>query len=105
MPAVTNVVFLLALELHLLDLAGPAQVFSTANELGYRYDLAYVAEVEEITTAQGLPVRARLDWPELTPASGPITQRAERWRASARGRTRSAGQVCWTAGTTPPTTT
>lgn len=68
MPAVTNVVFLLALELHLLDLAGPAQVFSTANELGYRYDLAYVAEVEEITTAQGLPVRARLDWPELTPA-------------------------------------
>jgi transcriptional regulator GlxA family with amidase domain len=61
----TKVVFFLLPKLHLLDLAGPAQVFSTANDLGHGYDLYYVAEVDEITTAQGIPVRAQLDWPEL----------------------------------------
>jgi transcriptional regulator GlxA family with amidase domain len=65
MPAVTHVVFLLVPKLHLLDLAGPAQAFFTANDLGYPYDLTYVAETEEIATAQGIPVRAELDWPEL----------------------------------------
>lgn len=64
----TQVVFFLVPKLHLLDLAGPAQVFSTANDLGYAYDLSYLAEVEEITTAQGIPIRPQLDWPELTPA-------------------------------------
>jgi transcriptional regulator GlxA family with amidase domain len=64
----TKVVFFLLPKLHLLDLAGPAQVFSTANDLGHGYDLYYVAEVDEITTAQGIPVRAQLDWPELGPA-------------------------------------
>lgn len=61
----TKVVFFLLPRLHLLDLAGPAQVFSTANDLGHGYSLYYVAEVEEIVTAQGIPVRAQLDWPEL----------------------------------------
>ena len=60
----SRVVFLLAPRLHLLDLAGPAQVFSTAAGLGYSLD--YVAECEEVPTAQGLPVRASTDWPELT---------------------------------------
>ena len=64
----TKVVFFLVPKLHLLDLAGPAQVFSTANDLGHSYDLYYVAEVGEITTAQGVPVKAQLDWPELGPA-------------------------------------
>jgi transcriptional regulator GlxA family with amidase domain len=64
----TKVVFFLVPKLHLLDLAGPAQAFSTANDLGYGYDLYYVAEAGEITTAQGVPIRARLDWPELGPA-------------------------------------
>jgi transcriptional regulator GlxA family with amidase domain len=63
----TQVVFLLVPKLHLLDLAGPAQVFSTANDLGYGYELSYVAEVDEIPTAQGVPVKARLEWPELGP--------------------------------------
>jgi transcriptional regulator GlxA family with amidase domain len=63
----TQVVFLLVPKLHLLDLAGPAQVFSTANDLGYGYSLTYVAEADEILTAQGVPVRARPDWPELGP--------------------------------------
>lgn len=51
--------------IHLLDLAGPAQVFSTANELGHRYELTYIGEVEEVLTAQGVPLRARLEWPRL----------------------------------------
>ncbi|GAA0580367.1 helix-turn-helix domain-containing protein [Kribbella sandramycini] len=62
-----RVVFLLVPKLHLLDLAGPAQVFTTANDFGYGYETSYVAEAEEIETAQGVPIRARLDWPELGP--------------------------------------
>lgn len=62
----TNVVFLLVPDLHLLDLAGPAQVFSSAAGLGHDYSLSYVAEHSEIMTAQGLPLRAAVSWPELT---------------------------------------
>ena len=61
----TRVVFLLVPQLHLLDLAGPAQVFSTAADLGYGYALRYVAEREDIPTAQGVPVRACVRWPDL----------------------------------------
>ncbi len=63
----TRVVFLLVPQVHLLDLAGPAQVFATAALHGYRYELHYVAEQEEVPTAQGLPVRAALVWPPLNP--------------------------------------
>jgi transcriptional regulator GlxA family with amidase domain len=62
---VTRVVFVLAPGLHLLDLAGPAQVFSTAAGLGYGYTMSYLAERPEVLTAQGLPVHAELRWPEL----------------------------------------
>jgi transcriptional regulator GlxA family with amidase domain len=61
---VIRVVFLLLPRLHLLDLAGPAQVFSTAADLGYGYALSYVAEREEVPTAQGVSVRAHVGWPE-----------------------------------------
>jgi transcriptional regulator GlxA family with amidase domain len=61
------VVFLLVPGVHLLDLAGPAQVFSTVAGLGHDYALHYVAEQPDIVTAQGLPVRAELSWPSLTP--------------------------------------
>jgi transcriptional regulator GlxA family with amidase domain len=64
---VTRVVFLLVPQLHVLDLAGPAQVFSTAADLGCEYTLWYVAEREEVPTAQGVPVRAQVVWPELSP--------------------------------------
>jgi transcriptional regulator GlxA family with amidase domain len=64
---VTHVVFLLVPRLHLLDLAGPAQVFSTAADHGLGYTLSYVAEQEDVPTAQGLPLRARVAWPRLTP--------------------------------------
>lgn len=60
-----RVVFLLVPQVHLLDLAGPAQVFSTVRELGLGYELHYVAEREEIPTAQGVPVRAEVEWPRL----------------------------------------
>jgi transcriptional regulator GlxA family with amidase domain len=60
-----KVVFLLVPRLHLLDLAGPAQVFSTAADFGYPYELSYVAEQEEVPTAQGLRLRAETTWPQL----------------------------------------
>ncbi len=67
-----EVVFLLVPKLHLLDLAGAAQVFSTAVDLlaedggtTAAYRLHFVAEDPEVTTAQGLPLRASTGWPEL----------------------------------------
>ncbi|MEU7423719.1 DJ-1/PfpI family protein [Streptomyces sp. NPDC040750] len=63
----SHIVFFLVPGVHLLDLAGPAQVFSTAAGLGHPYTLTYVAEQTLVTTAQGLPVTARLDWPDLGP--------------------------------------
>jgi transcriptional regulator GlxA family with amidase domain len=62
---VSQVVFLLIPGLHLLDLAGPAQAFSTARDLGHPYELRYVAETDEVATAQGVPVRATTAWPDL----------------------------------------
>ncbi|WP_062356478.1 GlxA family transcriptional regulator [Herbidospora yilanensis] len=56
----TLVVFALVDGVHLLDLAGPAQVFDTA---GYR--LAYVADHPQVMSAQGLPVVAGREWPAL----------------------------------------
>ncbi|MFI5844325.1 GlxA family transcriptional regulator [Catenuloplanes sp. NPDC051500] len=83
----TSVVFLLVPGLHLLDLAGPAQVFGTAG-----YDLHYVAEQEDVRSAQGLTMRARLDWPDadlivvpgwrVSPGAGFLTGRTlDRLRA------------------------
>ena len=61
----TRVVFLLIPRLHLLDLAGPAQVFSTAADHGLGYALDYVGEQEDVPTAQGVSLRAELAWPRL----------------------------------------
>ena len=61
-----KVIFLLMPRLHLLDLAGPAQVFSTAAGFGHPYELSYVSEQEDVTTAQGLRLRGETTWPELT---------------------------------------
>lgn len=61
-----RVVFLLVPKLHLLDLAGPAQAFSTAADFGHRYELSYVSEQEDVPTAQGVVLRASTTWPELT---------------------------------------
>jgi transcriptional regulator GlxA family with amidase domain len=64
----TRVVFLLVPGVHLLDLAGPAQVFYTAAGLGHGYELHYVAEQAEVRAAQGVPLRASVGWPALEPA-------------------------------------
>jgi transcriptional regulator GlxA family with amidase domain len=63
---VSTVVFLLAPFLHLLDLAGPAQAFSTATELGHDYQLRYVGEQHDVPTAQGVCLQASVVWPKLT---------------------------------------
>ncbi|MFD3374288.1 MULTISPECIES: GlxA family transcriptional regulator [unclassified Streptomyces] len=63
----SHIVFFLVPGVHLLDLAGPAQVFSTAADFGHPYTLSYVAERPQVSTAQGLPLVAGLDWPELGP--------------------------------------
>ncbi|GIF09976.1 transcriptional regulator [Actinoplanes teichomyceticus] len=57
------VVFVLTPQVHLLDLAGPAQVFSTAPG----YTLRYVAESATVPTWQGVVLHADLEWPALTP--------------------------------------
>jgi transcriptional regulator GlxA family with amidase domain len=80
---VTTVVFLLAPRMHLLDLAGPAQVFSTAADDGYPYTLCYVAEQPEIATAQGVVLRAGPDWPDLD--SGDLIV-VPGWRSPTLGR-------------------
>jgi transcriptional regulator GlxA family with amidase domain len=63
---VSRVVFFLVPGLHLLDLAGPAQVFSTAGDLGLGWTLHYVAEHQQVSTAQGVPLIAGRHWPDLT---------------------------------------
>jgi transcriptional regulator GlxA family with amidase domain len=64
----TQVVLLLVPGVHLLDLAGPAQAFSTAADHGRDYRLRYLAETPEVLTAQGLPVRTEVEWPQLSTA-------------------------------------
>ncbi|QVQ50876.1 DJ-1/PfpI family protein [Spiractinospora alimapuensis] len=63
----TLIVFLVTPRIHLLDLAGPAQVFSTAADMGLGYEIRYVSGDAEVTTAQGLPLRCDTTWPTLTP--------------------------------------
>ncbi|MEU9836556.1 AraC family transcriptional regulator [Streptosporangium sp. NPDC048047] len=62
-----RVVFLLIPRVHLLDVAGPAQVFSTAADLGHDYDLSYVSEDSPVATVQGLSLYAEHSWPDLEP--------------------------------------
>jgi len=64
---VRKVLFLLLPGVHLLDLAGPAQVFSTAADLGLGYELGYVAERPDVLSAQGMTLRVETRWPELGP--------------------------------------
>ena len=58
-----RVVFVLTPQLHLLDLAGPAQVFSTAPG----YTLGYVAEEPSVPSWQGVRLQASVEWPALDP--------------------------------------
>ncbi|MCD0453687.1 DJ-1/PfpI family protein [Actinocorallia sp. API 0066] len=62
-----KVVFLLLPGVHLLDLGGPAQVFSSATALGFPYTLHYVGEGGTVPSHQGLPLATEAEWPELDP--------------------------------------
>ncbi|GAB2460259.1 GlxA family transcriptional regulator [Streptosporangium sandarakinum] len=77
----SRVVFLLIPRVHLLDVAGPAQVFSTAADLGYEHVLSYVSEETPVATVQGLPLHAELAWPHLEPDDLVIVPG---WRGPAR---------------------
>jgi transcriptional regulator GlxA family with amidase domain len=63
----TQIVFLLAPGVILLDVAGPAQVFASAAGAGADYTLGYVAEQRMVPSAHGLPLEASVDWPNLGP--------------------------------------
>lgn len=71
----TTVVLVLLPGVHLLDLAGPAQAFFTARDLGHPYDLRYVSgehapgspHAGVVVSAQGLPLAVGPTWPDLTP--------------------------------------
>ncbi|HKX65622.1 MAG TPA: DJ-1/PfpI family protein [Intrasporangium sp.] len=65
MPAPRRVVFALPGDLHLLDVAGPAQAFSMAAELGADYDLVFVGDEATTRSRQGLGVTAGTEWPLL----------------------------------------
>nr|WP_225955501.1 DJ-1/PfpI family protein [Kibdelosporangium phytohabitans] len=54
--------------LHLLDLSGPAQVYSSAADLGLGYELRYVGEHADVPSAQGVMLRAEPELPSLCPA-------------------------------------
>src|SRR5256885_3960301 len=86
----TRVALVLVPGVHLLDLAGPAQAFSTAADHGYPYRLSYLAETPEILTAQGLPVRAEVSWPELGPDDLVLVPG---WRTSTPGAGRLSEEV------------
>jgi transcriptional regulator GlxA family with amidase domain len=59
-----TVLFVVPPGVHLLDLAGPAQVFSTADELGGAYRLSY-AGTGDAVSHQGLRLAVDEGWPEL----------------------------------------
>ncbi len=64
----TTVVFLLHPRVHLLDLAGPAQVFgSVADATGASWPMVYVADSSPVLSHQGIALDARTTWPELSP--------------------------------------
>jgi transcriptional regulator GlxA family with amidase domain len=64
---VSHVVFVLLPGVHLLDVAGPAQAFGTAADFGHAYRLSYIAEGEQVCSAQGLPLTTHVQWPSLGP--------------------------------------
>lgn len=66
-PSPRRVLIVLPEQVHLLDVAGPAQVFVNATEAGGRYALSYVAAAATTATHQGLPLVAPTTWPDLDP--------------------------------------
>jgi transcriptional regulator GlxA family with amidase domain len=60
-----KVVFVLTPGIHLLDLAGPAQVFSMLGDVAEKWELHYVADTKMVRSFQGVELSATLTWPKL----------------------------------------
>jgi transcriptional regulator GlxA family with amidase domain len=61
-----NVVFFLPSNVQLLDLAGPAQVFDAAIQLGARYTLTFCSHRAMQTSSQGLVLAQLAPLPSVT---------------------------------------
>ena len=53
---------------HMMDVAGPAQAFTNAAEVGGSYRVEYVADTSSVLTHQGIPLAAPTEWPDLEPS-------------------------------------
>jgi transcriptional regulator GlxA family with amidase domain len=62
---VRTVVLVVPPQVHLLDLAGPAQVFSSAADAGAPHRLIHVGATSTVPSHQGLPLQVQVTWPEL----------------------------------------
>jgi transcriptional regulator GlxA family with amidase domain len=101
-----RVIFLLLPDVELLDLAGPAQVFSTANSYGAHYTLAYFGQAAKIKSAQGLNLHVCTDFPViekgnlvLIPGSRqapmtPMSNTVVRWLQTARNEGADIASIC-----------
>ena len=89
-----GVLIVLPERVHLMDVVGPAQVFTSAAEAGAGYALSYVAERSGTETHQGLGLTAPTSWPALGEGDLVIVPG---WRAQAGGRfSTSCRPVCST---------
>ncbi len=77
-----RVLIVLPERVHLMDVVGPAQVFTSAAEAGAGYALSYVAERSGTETHQGLGLTAPTSWPALGEGDLVIVPG---WRAQAGG--------------------
>ena len=94
----SRIVFLLVPGLHLLDLAGPSQVFASAIDFGFDYRIEYVSEHATVSTAQGLTVNAEPSLPTLSSADLIVVPG---WRAGSGLRDTgplAAGTLAWLRG-------
>jgi transcriptional regulator GlxA family with amidase domain len=62
--SVRRVVLLVPPGVHVLDLAGPLQVFADAEEFGARYECFTIGEDPVLRSHQGLPVSVSTQWPD-----------------------------------------
>lgn len=105
----TRVVFLLVPGVHLLDLAGPAQVFSSAADLVGGYELTYVGDTESVLSHQGVPLGATTELPSLgvhdlvfvpgwrspkIAGTGPLSTRALAWLRAHHANGGTVASVC-----------
>jgi transcriptional regulator GlxA family with amidase domain len=94
---------------HLLDLAGPAQVFSSAADLVGGYALSYVGDSESVLSHQGVPLGATTELPSLgvhdlvfvpgwrspkIAGTGPLSARAFAWLRAHHANGGTVASVC-----------